>query len=74
MSFRDSSGKEIRKETGMAWKKCESLWYILAKKFKNKESPHGFLYISHPTLGCRSMVTVGEETEDAPNFSAESGT
>jgi hypothetical protein len=68
MSFRDSSGKEIRKSSGMAWKNVR-VWVIYwLKNSKNKERRHGFLCISPPILGRRSMVTVGEGAEDAPNL------
>ena len=74
MSFRDSFGKEIRKRIGMTWKNGR-VWSIdWLKNSKNKERRHGFLCISRPILERRSMVTVGEETEDAPNLSTEGGT
>jgi hypothetical protein len=74
MSFRDSSRKEIRKRTGMAWKNVRVWGIYWLKNSKNKERRHGFLCISRPILGRRSMVTLGEGTEDAPNLSAEGGT
>jgi hypothetical protein len=49
------------------------LGYILAKKFQ-KDRKTSWNSISCPILGHRSVVTVGEGTEDAPNLSAEGGT
>ena len=74
MSFRDSSGKEIRDRTGMAWRNVRVWCIYWLKNSKNKERCHVFLCISRPILGRRSMVTVVEGTEDTPNLSAEGGT
>ena len=63
-----------QKRTGMAWKNLIVWITYWLKNSKNKERRHGFLCISRPILGLRSMVTVGEGTEDAPTLSAEGGT
>jgi len=58
----------------MAWKNVRVWGICCLKNSKNKERRHGFLCISRPILGRRSMVTVGEGTEDAPSLLAEGGT
>jgi len=63
-----------QKENWNSLEKCKSLGYILAKIIPKTETHHRFLCISRPILGRRSMVTLGEGTEDAPNLSAEGGT
>jgi hypothetical protein len=72
MSFRDNSGKEIRKRTGMAWKNVRfwDIYWLKIPKTKTSWIPLYFPSYS----GRRSMVTLGEGTEDAPNLSAEVGT
>jgi hypothetical protein len=58
----------------MTWKNVSVGGIYWLKNSKNKGRHHGFLCISRPILGRRSVVTVGEGTEDAPNLSAEGGT